>query len=56
MLWTLSKSEQKKDLYPVTSGNDGGSGETYLNTCGTRQFGIFCGPAGWGTPRGVGAL
>jgi subtilase family serine protease len=56
MLWTLSKAEQKKYLYPVTSGSDGGSGETYLNTCGTKQFGIYCGPAGWGTPHGVGAL
>jgi subtilase family serine protease len=56
MLWTLSRAEQKKYLYPVTSGSDGGSGETYLNTCGTKQFGIFCGPAGWGTPHGVGAL
>jgi subtilase family serine protease len=56
MLWTLSRAEQKKYLYPVTSGNDGGSGETYLNTCGTKQFGIYCGPGGWGTPHGVGAL
>jgi subtilase family serine protease len=56
MLWSLSRAEQKKYLYPVTSGNDGGSGETYLNTCGTKQFGIYCGPGGWGTPHGVGAL
>lgn len=56
MLWTLSKGHQRKYLYNVTSGSDGGSGETYLTTCGTKQFGRFCGPAGWGTPHGVGAL
>lgn len=55
MLWTLSKAQQKKDLYPVTQGSDG-SGGSYLDTCGTKQFGRYCGPGGWGTPHGVGAL
>jgi len=56
MLWTLSKAEQRKYLYRVASGSDGGSCHDYLCECGTKQFGRFCGPAGWGTPHGVGAL
>jgi subtilase family serine protease len=56
MLWTLTRAEQKKYLYNVGEGNDGGSCHDYLCECGTKQFGRFCGPAGWGTPHGVGAL
>jgi hypothetical protein len=56
MLWTLSKADRKKDIYPVTSGSDGQCGGTYLCTAGTMQFGIYSGPTGWGTPHGVGAL
>jgi hypothetical protein len=56
MLWTLSKGEQGKYLYRVANGSDGGSCHDYLCECGTKQFGRFCGPAGWGTPHGVGAL
>ncbi len=56
MLWTLSLAEQKKYLYRVGEGADGGSCHDYLCECGTKQFGRFCGPAGWGTPHGVGAL
>jgi subtilase family serine protease len=56
MLWTLSKADQKKYIYPVTSGSDGQCGGAYLCTAGTMQFGIYSGPTGWGTPHGVGAL
>jgi hypothetical protein len=56
MLWTLTKAEQRKYLHHVTQGSDGGSCHDYLCECGTKQFGRFCGPAGWGTPDGVGAL
>ncbi len=56
MLWTLTKAEQRKYLYRVTQGSDGGSCHDYLCECGTKQFGRYCGPAGWGTPHGVGAL
>jgi hypothetical protein len=55
-LWKLSKKKQKKDIYPVTEGSSGSCGGTYLCTAGTKQFGIFSGPTGWGTPHGVGAL
>jgi hypothetical protein len=55
-LWKLTKAEQKKDIYPVTSGSDGQCNGEYLCTAGTKQFGIYSGPTGWGTPHGVGAL
>src|SRR5579863_3415485 len=55
-LWTLSKAALKKDIYPVTSGNNGSCGGEYLCTAGTGQFGIYSGHGGWGTPHGVGAL
>jgi subtilase family serine protease len=56
MLWTLSKAALKKDIYPVTIGSDGSCDGEYLCTAGTKQFGIYSGPTGWGTPHGVGAL
>lgn len=55
-LWKLSKKKLKKDIYPVTSGSDGSCNGEYLCTAGTKQFGIYSGPTGWGTPHGVGAL
>jgi subtilase family serine protease len=55
-LWTMKKKAQKKDIYPVTTGADGSCGGTYLCTAGTKQFGIYSGPTGWGTPHGDGAL
>jgi subtilase family serine protease len=55
-LWKLSKKELKKDLYYIKTGSDGSCGGEYLCTDGTKQFGQFGGPTGWGTPHGVGAL
>jgi subtilase family serine protease len=40
------------DLYPVTSGANGTCSPTYLCTAGTG----YNGPAGWGTPDGIGAF
>ncbi|MGA7200849.1 MAG: hypothetical protein WBX26_03405 [Candidatus Cybelea sp.] len=54
--WKLSKKKIKKDLYYVSSGNDGSCGGEYLCTAGTKQFGDFSGPTGWGTPHGIGAF
>jgi subtilase family serine protease len=51
-LWKLSKKKLKKDIYPVTMGDDGSCGGEYLCTAGTKQFGIYSGPTGWGTPHG----
>jgi subtilase family serine protease len=52
-LWKLKKKKLKKDIYPVTVGTDGSCGGSYLCTAGTKQFGIYSGPTGWGTPHGV---
>jgi subtilase family serine protease len=59
-LWKLTKKQQKKSIYPVVTGNLDGCpaslGGTYLCDAGTKQFGIYGSPDGWGTPHGVGAL
>jgi len=55
-LWKLSKANQKLDIYKITTGANGSCGGEYLCTAGTKQFGIYSGPTGWGTPHGVGAL
>jgi subtilase family serine protease len=44
--WKLSKKKIKKDLYYVSSGNDGSCGGEYLCTAGTKQFGDYSGPTG----------
>jgi hypothetical protein len=59
-LWKLSKSDLKKDLHYIDSGQLQGcpsslSG-TYLCEAGTKQFGQYSGPSGWGTANGIGAL
>lgn len=59
-LWKLTKTELKKDLHYITSGDvkhcPSRLSGTYLCDAGTKQFGEYSGPAGWGTPNGVGAL
>ena len=54
--WTLKKKKLKKSLHAITSGNNGTCGGSYLCTAGTGQFGTYSGPAGWGTPNGIGAF
>jgi subtilase family serine protease len=54
--WKLSKKKIKKDLYYISSGNDGSCNGEYLCTAGTQQFGNYSGPTGWGTPHGIGAF
>jgi subtilase family serine protease len=54
--WTMSKQKRSKDLFEITSGNDGTCSPKYLCTGGTRQYGTYSGPAGWGTPNGIGAF
>jgi subtilase family serine protease len=51
--WTLSKKKRNKDMHYISSGNDGSCGGEYLCTAGTKQFGTYSGPAGWGTPDGI---
>ncbi len=57
--WTLKKKKLKKDFNLITSGTNGCPGSitgSYLCTAGTGQFGQYSGPAGWGTPKGIGAF
>ncbi len=54
--WTLTPQERRRYLHYISRGSDGGCGGTYLCTAGTRQYGRYSGPAGWGTPNGVGAF
>jgi Subtilase family len=53
--WTLKAKERKKDLWVISLGSDGLCSGSYLCTAGTHQFHTYSGPAGWGTPNGIGA-
>lgn len=55
-LWTLKKGVLKKSLHYISSGSNGYCGGSYLCTAGTNQFGTYSGPAGFGSPNGVGAF
>jgi subtilase family serine protease len=46
--WKLKKKKLAK-LYDITSGSDGSCGGEYLCTAGTKQFGQYSGPGGWGS-------
>ena len=54
--WTLTALQRKKYLHVISEGSNGDCGGSYLCTAGTRQFGTYSGPAGWGTPNGIGAF
>jgi subtilase family serine protease len=57
--WTLSKNQRRNNLHVISSGTDGCQRRiegSYLCTAGTYQFGTYSGPAGWGTPNGIGAF
>jgi len=50
--WTLTKTQHKKDLHRVSGGGNCGS---YL--CGDGRYKrYYSGPAGWGSPNGIGAF
>ena len=51
--WTMSKKKRNKELHYISMGNDGSCRGEYLCTAGTKQFGRYSGPAGWGTPNGI---
>ena len=55
-LWTLTNQQRKEYLHTISEGSDGSCGGTYLCTAGTGQYGTYSGPAGWGTPNGIGAF
>lgn len=52
----FSKQEHDATIYYINTGSNGSCGGEYLCTAGTKQFGIYSGPTGWGTPHGVKAL
>jgi subtilase family serine protease len=53
--WKLKRKARKHDLHYISMGSDGSCGGSYLCTAGTKQFGNYAGPIGWGTPNGIGA-
>ncbi|MBV9719480.1 MAG: peptidase S8 [Candidatus Eremiobacteraeota bacterium] len=53
--WTLKKKKRSKDLNYISVGSNGSCGGSYLCTAGTKQFGTYGAPIGWGSPHGVGA-
>jgi subtilase family serine protease len=55
-LWTLTPQEHKQFLHTIDKGSNGYCHGTYLCSAGTGQFGTYSGPAGWGTPNGIGAF
>jgi len=50
------KHQGANDLFPITSGSDGNCSPRYLCTAGTGEYRDYSGPAGWGTPNGIGAF
>ena len=51
--WTMSKKKRDKELHYISTGSDGSCGGEYLCQAGTKQYGTYSGPAGWGTPNGI---
>jgi hypothetical protein len=54
--WRLEKKHHNHYLHDISSGQDGSCGGSYLCTAGTKQYYDYSGPAGWGTPNGIGAF
>ncbi|MFY9718935.1 MAG: S8 family serine peptidase, partial [Candidatus Cybelea sp.] len=55
-LWTLTRQQRKRYLHVISEGANGRCGGSYLCTAGTGQYFTYSGPAGWGTPNGIGAF
>lgn len=54
-LWTLTKSQLKKDIHFIADGSGSGGCGNYL--CGDGKYRVYySGPTGWGTPNGIGAF
>jgi subtilase family serine protease len=51
--WHEGSKKRAKQLNAITVGADGDCGGDYLCQAGTREFGNYSGPAGWGTPLGI---
>jgi subtilase family serine protease len=52
----LKKQEKQKNIYYISQGSDGQCNSEYLCEAGTKQYGIYSGPGGWGSPHGLGDL
>jgi hypothetical protein len=52
--WTATQPTRRADLNTISSGSDGSCSGKYLCTAGTHQYKTYSGPAGWGTPNGIG--
>jgi subtilase family serine protease len=59
-LWLLTARQHKRDFHTNITGSINKCPpeyeSTYICTGGTGQFGTYSGPAGWGSPKGIGAL
>jgi hypothetical protein len=59
-IWKLTSEKRKRNLHAISRGQTTGCPATligsYLCSAGTDQFGTYSGPAGWGTPNGIGAF
>jgi subtilase family serine protease len=53
--WKLKSKMRKHEMHYIKTGNDGQCSGSYLCTAGTKQFGTYSGPGGWGTPNGLDA-
>jgi subtilase family serine protease len=51
--WKLSTKTRAKELHYISAGNDGNCNGDYLCTAGSKQYGTYSGPGGWGTPNGI---
>lgn len=60
IFWSLSAKTRRKDLHPITSGQvircPPSLAGSYLCKAGTGQYKSYSAPAGWGTPKGIGAF
>ncbi len=58
--WTFKNRERAKALHAITRGTVSACPRdlagTYLCSAGTGQFESYSGPAGWGTPNGIGGF
>jgi hypothetical protein len=52
--WHASRHARRRDLHYISIGSDGLCGGLYLCQAGTDQFYTYSGPAGWGSPNGIG--
>jgi subtilase family serine protease len=60
MIWSLARKKRSEALHYVDHGTVAGCPAnvrgTYLCTAGTGQYGVYSGPAGWGSPNGIAAF